>query len=121
VDRRPAAVVPDEETALERTLARLKGSSKAKSLVRFLHGQTGQKATLREMTRRFYSKGREPTADQQEPAKQQIRRTAKTLAERKAPLRIEYDWDRDEISLVEVAAKSGPATPSGKDVADVAK
>jgi hypothetical protein len=119
VDRQPASSVPTEGTLLERTLEILKGSSKAKSMVKFLHGETGHKTTLREVTRRYYSEGREPTADRQETAKQQIRRTAKTLAERRAPLRMEYDWDRDEIELVEVAAKPDPATPSGKDVADV--
>jgi hypothetical protein len=117
----PAAAGLTEETPLAITLKILQGSSRAKSLVKFLHGQKGRKATLLEVTRRFYCKGREPTADRQGTAKQQIRRTAQTLAERKAPLRIEYDWDQDEISLVDVAANSGPARPSGKDVADVAE
>jgi hypothetical protein len=121
VNGQAAAVASIEGTPLERTLKLLKGSSKAKSLVKFLHGETDWRSTLREVTRRFYTKGREPTADRLESARQQIRRTAERLAARKAPLRVEYDWDRDEISLVDVAAMPGPATPSGEDVADVVK
>jgi hypothetical protein len=111
----------DGETPLEITLDLLKGTSKAKTLVRFLSEQSTGKATLKAVTRRLYSKGHEPTTKQQAKAKQQIRRTAKALDELKAPLRIEWDWDRDEISLVVAAAKPGPAKPSGKDVADVAR
>jgi hypothetical protein len=110
VDRQPAAVAPIEETPLSRTLHILKGSSKAKNLVKYLHEQTAWKATLREVTRRLYIKveGREPTAGHYNAAKQLIRRKAKSLAGDKAPLRIEFDWDRDEISLVDIAATPGP-------------
>jgi hypothetical protein len=117
-----AAGVPTEATLLERTLHILKRTSKAKPLVKYLHEQTEWKATLREVTRHLYcKKGREPTIWQQTKARQQVRRTAKTLGECQAPLRLEWDWDRDEIRLVDVAAKPGPAKPSGKDVADVAR
>jgi hypothetical protein len=121
VNNQVTPVVSIEETPLERTLALLKGSSRAKSLVKFLHGQSDWKATLCEFTRRLYSKGREPTAALQDTAKQLIRRTATTLAGRKAPLRIEYDWDQGQISLADVAASPGTARPYGKDVADVVK
>src|SRR5262249_30689060 len=116
-----AAVVPVEESPLETTIKTLKGSSKAKSLVKFLDEQTSRKATLRAVTRRLYTRGREPTAAQQETARQLIRRTAEKLDRLDAPCRVRWDWDRDEIELVGVAANPGPAKPSGKDVVDVAK
>jgi hypothetical protein len=107
-----AAVALTEETPLEKALHILKGSSKAMGLVKYLYEQTGWKATLREVTRHLYIKAkvREPTAGHYKAARQLIRRTAKTLARLMAPLRMEYDWDRDEIRLVDVAAKPGPAT-----------
>jgi hypothetical protein len=85
----PAEPAAAEGTPLERTLHILKGSSKAKNLVKHLYGQTAWKASLRQVTRHLYSQGREPTADQNDNAKQLIRRKAVALAERQAPLRIE--------------------------------
>jgi hypothetical protein len=105
-DREPAtAVMPIEETPLARTLRLLGGSSKAKSLVKFLDKQPARKATLKELTRQLHSRGHEPTRSQLCTAKQLIRRTAATLDQRKAPLRIQWDWDRDEIEMAEVAAR----------------
>jgi hypothetical protein len=91
------------ETPFDRTLSVLKRSPKGKNLVKFLFEQAHRKATLRSVTRHLYSKGREPTIPQQEKARQLIRRTAKTLSQsrRKGLLRIEWDWDRDEIALLE--------------------
>jgi hypothetical protein len=104
-----AAVMSTEGTPLSRTLDILRGTSKAKNLVKYLHEQTAWKATLREVTRCLYSKGHEPTAGHYKAARQLIRRTAKSLAAGKAPLRIEYDWVRDEISLSDDVAMPVPA------------
>jgi hypothetical protein len=69
VDRQPAAVMPTEGTPLEITLTLLKGTSKARSLVRFISEQSTWKATLKNVTRHLYSKSREPTIRQQEKAR----------------------------------------------------
>jgi hypothetical protein len=111
--------VPDMATLLKRTCDLLKGTSLAMTLVRFLGKELGKKFTREAIARHLYSKNRVPRIGQVRNAEQLIRRTAKTLAMSKAPLRIEFDFHLDEISLVNPDAKSGPATSSGEDVTDV--
>ena len=86
---------------LNQTLEKLKGSSAAKDLIRFLAHQTDQKATLVDTARHRKRGRREPTRTDIKSTMQQVRRTAETLALRGAPLRIEYCWIQEIIRLVD--------------------
>jgi len=95
----PAApICPDP---LNQTLEKLKGSSAAKNLIRFLTRHADQKATLVDTARHRNRGCREPTRRDISSTKQQVRRTAANLALRDAPLRIEYCWIQQIISLVD--------------------
>jgi hypothetical protein len=104
---------------LNQTLEKLKGCSVAKDLIRFLTRQAGQKATLVDTARYRKSGRREPTRRDIESTMQQVRRTAESLALRDAPLRIEYCWIQQSISLVD--RNGNPATLHINETADVAK
>jgi len=86
---------------LNQTLEKLKGSSAAKDLIQFLAHHAGQKASLVDTARHRNRGRREPTRRDISSTKQQVRRTAANLALRDAPLRIEYCWIQQSISLVD--------------------
>jgi hypothetical protein len=118
--KEPAADADAWEARLEATRDLVTGK-KMRRLVGFLAEQAGRKATLMGAMRILYPKIRTPTILHRRNAQQQIRRTDEALGKRKAPLRVIWDWELDEIELVDPHAKPGPATPSGEDDADVAK
>ncbi len=116
-NKSPAA--PAFPDPLNQTLGKLKGSSAAKNLIRFLAHQTDQKATLVDTARHRNSGRREPTRRNISSTKQQVRRTAANLELRDAPLRIEYCWIQQIISLVDW--NGNPPALHINEIADVAK
>jgi hypothetical protein len=104
---------------LKQTLEKLKGSSSAKNLVRFLARQANQEATLRDTARDRNQGRREPTRKDIESTKQQVRRTAANLEVRDAPLRIEYCWIQGRVRLVD--RKGNRPALHINESADVAK
>jgi hypothetical protein len=105
-DRGAKPVVLKEETRIERTLGILKGRSKGKTLVKLIDEQPDRKVTLKMVISRVYLSGRDPTPSQMLTrsftAKQLIRRTTEALCGLESPWRMEYDWNQDEIKLVEL-------------------
>jgi hypothetical protein len=93
-----------EPTLLEQTLAKLKRTSVAKTLVKYVDEQANRRTTLEPLVR-YLNKGRAPTPWMMEKTKQQVRRTAAMLDERTAPLRLEWDWNQDYIELNERPAQ----------------
>jgi hypothetical protein len=100
----PASQAPPTDP-LRATLALLKGSSKGRSLIKHLGALTDRRMTLKMVIGHFDLKGKDPSPAQMvnraPAAKQLVRRTAEKLVARKAPLRLDYDWDRDDIRLVD--------------------
>jgi hypothetical protein len=101
------------------TLKSLKGSEVSQELVKFLAKQPDYEATLRETARRLKTGGREPTRRDLRSTQQRVRRAAKKLELISAPLRIEYSWLADRISLVDQNGNR-PRLSEGND-ADEAK
>jgi hypothetical protein len=99
--RLPEATVSPNETPLKSTMKVLKRASTAKNLIQFLYKQPDRKVSLRDLTRHLYSKRGEPTRPMQRKAQQLVRRTQRNLAEKTAPLCIEWDRDWEKIALLE--------------------
>jgi hypothetical protein len=101
----PPSEPEQEATPLEQTLTKLKRTSVAKTLVKYVDAQAGGRTKLDPLVRHL-NKGREPTSPMREKTKQLVRRTAALLDERAAPLRLEWDWNRDFIELNERPARA---------------
>jgi hypothetical protein len=89
----------DSPNSLEDSLKRLKRASVGTDLIRFLANTPGQRAQLRVLVQHLYGENHASTRTVHAKAKQLIRRTAASLDQADAPLRLGWNWNEGHVWL----------------------